>query len=128
MYGQLLSEMMRVARRVMHEIRPSYRNGEKQTPAAAESAVVDPEAELANYDRKIYAAQLDMEASMTAELKGMGVPFFGTDPSLFVENQAESFQREMPSDRPKWSQVVTEAQLLDLRKRMIGHLEDLYRD
>lgn len=91
-------------------------------------SVVDIEVELANFDRKIYAAQMDMQVSMTAELKGLGVPFFGTDRSLVVEDQEEKLRGQIPDDRPKWSPIVTEGQLLELRRRMIEHLEDLYRD
>lgn len=105
----------------------SLSRGEKTTSTQAGS-VIDTEVELANFDRKIHAAQVDMEAAMTAELKALGVPFFGTDRSLVVEDQEVIAQGRNPDERPKWSPVVTETQLLELRRRMVGHLEDLYRD
>ena len=82
--------------------------------------------ELADFDRKVHAAQAEVEASMTAELKALGVPFFGTDQNLVVKDEA-SIVKEEPN-RPKWSPTVTDAQLMELRKRMIQHLEDLYRE
>ena len=109
----------------------SLTNGETTVPAQ-NGAVVDHEAEvreLADFDRKIYAAQVEIEGSMTAELKGLGVPFFGTEGDLVLKDEAQIAQRaDGGGDRPKWSPVVTEAELLELRKRMIQHLEDLYRD
>lgn len=85
------------------------------------------EAELAAFDRRLYEQQTDLEHSMSAELKALGVPFFGTDPAL-VKQSSDASTGQEPVDRPKWSPLVTEIQLLELRKRMIGHLEDLYRD
>lgn len=82
--------------------------------------------ELADFDRKIHAAQAEVDASMTAELKALGVPFFGTDRSLIVEEGASNVEEEV--HRAKWSPPVTDAQFMQLRKRMIQHLEDLYRD
>ena len=57
--------------------------------------------------------------TMTAELKGLGVPFFGTDESLTGEYQEQPAQ---------WSPPVTQDELLNLQKRMIQYLEDLYGD
>jgi len=83
------------------------------------------EAELAVFDRKVYAAQHSMEEAMTGELKGLGVPFFGTSLDLIV---ADDQQAASSASRPKWSPLVTEAELMDLKRKMIGHLEMLYRD
>lgn len=91
-------------------------------------ADVSEEAELADFDRKIYAAQQTMENAMIAELKNLGVPFFGTDRGLIVPDESTFTKEKPPEDRPKWSPVVTECQLLELRRRMVNHLEDLYRD
>ena len=84
------------------------------------------EAELAVFDRKVYSAQHSMEEAMTAELKGLGVPFFGTSVDIIVADDQQS--AASLTSRPKWSPLVTEAELLDLRRKMIGHLEMLYRD
>ena len=90
--------------------------------------LVDNEAELDEFDLKTYAAQQEMEIAMTAELKSLGVPFFGTDANLVVTDGAEESNEPTAGNQPKWSPVVTEIQLLELRRRMVGHLEDLYRD
>lgn len=93
------------------------------------SAEVDVTRELSNFDRKLYDSQLAMETDMTAELKGLGVPFFGTQEQLIVADDDDAASLAQTSaDRPKWSPVVTKSQLLKLRRRMIEHLEDLYRD
>jgi len=78
--------------------------------------------ELATFDRKIYAAQTTMEEAMAVELKGLGVPFFGTDVGCMGAAEGEG------EGRPRWSPRVTEAELLGLRRRMVEHLEDLYRE
>ncbi|KAK5133394.1 hypothetical protein LTR08_007733 [Meristemomyces frigidus] len=95
------------------------------TPAEAET---ENEAELAGYDCKIHAAQRSMEDAMTAEMKGLGVPFFGTDVKLVVPDDYDMTKELLPESHAKWSPLVTESELLTLRRRMVGHLEDLYRD
>lgn len=85
----------------------------------------DTEAELARFDRKIYDAQLHMNFTMTAELKGLGVPFFGTDQSLILDDRGSTAEK---GERPKWSPLVSQTQLLGLQRRMVEYLEDLYRD
>ena len=99
-------------------------SGKGQT---ASENVMDNETELAAFDRKIYAVQQEMDIAMTAELKGLGVPFFGTDRGLVTSDESKPAE-EQPVSRPKWSPIVTETQMLELRRRMVGHLEDLYRD
>jgi hypothetical protein len=86
------------------------------------------EAELALFDRKVYTAQHSMEEAMTAELKGLGVPFFGTSLDLVVTDDQQAQAITSAGSRPKWSLLVTETELLDLRRKMVGHLEMLYRD
>ena len=95
------------------------------SPVAAEE---ENDAELAGYDRKIYVAQRTMEDAMTAEMKGLGVPFFGTDEKLVVSDDYDVTKEQLPESQAKWSPLVTESELLTLRRRMVGHLEDLYRD
>lgn len=98
-------------------------------PANGEMNVeIDSEAELAEFDRKIYAAQQAMDASMTAEMKRLGVPFFGTDACLVVEDGRDLSREPLPNGHPKFSPLVTETQLLQMRRKMVAHLEDLYRD
>lgn len=85
-------------------------------------------AELTKLDRKIFLAQQEMEAAMTAELKGLGVPFFGTEPGYIVHDNDDGLARQQAGSRAEWSPYVTQAQLTELRRRMVAHLEDLYRD
>ncbi|KAK4964136.1 hypothetical protein LTR28_004016 [Elasticomyces elasticus] len=89
---------------------------------------VDDQAELAAFDRKIYAAQIRMNDAMTAQLKGLGVPFFGTDPALIrpTNSTTDVEEKQLHSSRPKWSQPITDLELRKLRSRMVEHLELAY--
>ena len=97
-------------------------------PAVEPQSEEAKEAELAVFDRKVYSAQHSMEEAMTAELKGLGVPFFGTSLDLIVADEQHAACAPPSTSRPKWSPLVTEGELLDLKRKMIGHLEMLYRD
>jgi hypothetical protein len=83
--------------------------------------------ELTNFDRKIYAAQLAMDEAMSGEMKGLGVPFFGTKQHLIVSDATNELETSAEG-QGKWSAPITEAELMALRRKMVGHLEDLYRD
>ncbi|KXT18315.1 hypothetical protein AC579_956 [Pseudocercospora musae] len=89
---------------------------------------VDKERELADFDQKLYSAQVAMESAMVVELKGLGVPFFGTDASLVVSNDRDPSKEPHSQNNPKWSPLVTEDELMMLRRKMVQHLEDLYKD
>lgn len=104
---------------------PAFCAGPETSQAKPE---IDKEAELAEFDRKVYATQQVMETDMTAEMKRLGVPFFGTDPSLIVEDDQDVSGEALPDGHPKFSPLVTETQLLQMRRKMVAHLEDLYRD
>ncbi|KAK0337046.1 hypothetical protein LTR91_008871 [Friedmanniomyces endolithicus] len=80
--------------------------------------------ELADFDRKIYAAQVSMEAAMTGQLKGLGVPFFGTRSEMVVPD----VEQDLSAVRSVSGLTITESELLALRRKIVGHLEDLYRD
>ncbi|KAK3118020.1 hypothetical protein LTR53_000057 [Teratosphaeriaceae sp. CCFEE 6253] len=82
------------------------------------------EVELAEFDHKIYAAQSAMEVAMTGELKGLGVPFFGTRSETVVPNGED----DPSSRRNLLAPTITAGELMSLRRKMVGHLEDLYRD
>lgn len=97
-------------------------------PQGPEQMEVNKETELAEFDQKIYSAQKAMETAMTAELKSLGVPFFGTKENLVVPDDYDMSEQQTPKDHPKYSTVITESQLLDLKRKMVKHLEDLYRD
>ncbi|PIA98011.1 hypothetical protein CB0940_05974 [Cercospora beticola] len=86
------------------------------------------ERELAEFDRKIYAAQETMAAAMTAELKSLGVPFFGASESLIVPDDRDLSESKLPDGHPKYSPLVTRSELMALQGKMVDLLEDLYRD
>ncbi|KAF2210183.1 hypothetical protein CERZMDRAFT_86248 [Cercospora zeae-maydis SCOH1-5] len=86
------------------------------------------ERELTEFDQKIYAAQEAMDAAMTAELKSLGVPFFGTSESLIVPDDQDLSDCKLPDGHPKYSPLVTRSELAALRGKMVDLLEDLYRD
>jgi len=65
-----------------------------------------------------------MNDAMTAELKSLGVPFFGTR----VECIKSTSDEQAVEARPKWSPLVTPEALRELQRRMICHLEDMYKD
>ncbi|KAG9835141.1 hypothetical protein KCU98_g11721, partial [Aureobasidium melanogenum] len=90
-------------------------------------------AELAAFDQKLYKAQLDMNESMSQALKHLGVPFFGTHAALILpdhdgNDSVESKVMDVQGDRPKWSPRVTAKELMELKRRMVGHLEDMYKN
>ena len=66
------------------------------SPPAVDQVEVDPEAELSAFDRKIYAVQQDMESAMSAELKALGVPFFGTDRTLVMADGEDPSKAKLP--------------------------------
>jgi hypothetical protein len=99
----------------------------KPQPLSEEETAASSAAELAALDRKIYDAQVQMEIAMTAELKSLGVPFFETAPSVILKGDDPRALGSSNEARPKWSPLITETQLMELRRRIVGHLEDLYR-
>jgi hypothetical protein len=110
---------------ILQALNPGFVASQQQPSGQSEA---DKAAELAAFDRKIYAAQVAMDSVMSAELKGLGVPFFGTNSDLIRSEDGDVAEGNQLDELPKWSMVITDSQLLDLRRRMIGHLEDLYRD
>jgi hypothetical protein len=97
-------------------------------PASDTSPQVDKDAELLEFDRKVYAAQQSMEAGLTTELKGLGVPFFGVREDVVVKDGGAVVRSGGNGEDMNGSGKVTEEELRNLRRRMVGHLEDLYRD
>jgi len=82
------------------------------------------DAELHEFDIKIYRAQVQMNDAMASELKSLGVPFFGTRTECIKSRSDE----QAVETRPKWSPLVTTEALRELQRRMICHLEDMYKD
>lgn len=99
-------------------------NGDSyKVPYDPETPEEKKEKELKEFDAKIWRAQCKMDEAMTMELKGLGVPFFGTEKKLIVKDEEDV--SKMPVANVKWSPYITEAQLEVLQKKMVEYLEDL---
>ncbi|GAB7348897.1 hypothetical protein MBLNU459_g7589t1 [Dothideomycetes sp. NU459] len=85
-------------------------------------------AELASYDQKVYRAQSAMQGAMTAELKSLGVPFFGTNADRLLADDTDDADPGRNDGQPKWSPRITDAELLTLQRKMIAYLEDMYKE
>ena len=97
----------------------------------------DQETELKQLDAKIYKAQCDMANVMGAELKALGVPFFGTRASLVVKSSRSGSEKtttvgeKRPTTPPEvylQPGQIEEAELVKLQRRMLEYLEDMYKD
>ncbi|TQS37999.1 hypothetical protein Golomagni_01506 [Golovinomyces magnicellulatus] len=77
------------------------------------------ERELQTFDLKVYKAQMQMVREMNAKLRSLGVPFFGTRSDLV---RPASKKSEMTKDG---DEMIDEADLVKLQRRMLEMLEDL---
>lgn len=76
-----------------------------------------------------------MNESMSQVLKHLGVPFFGTHAALVLPEAKGEVSKESEGDRimdtqgerPKWSPRVTAKELMELKRRMVEYLEDMYK-
>lgn len=84
----------------------------------------DYQTELDAYDTKVYKAQVEMFNAMSVELKRLGVPFFGVKPALIRKSSDAS-----DSARPEviTGSMIQEDELLELQRRMLTYLEDMYK-
>jgi hypothetical protein len=81
--------------------------------------------ELTRFDKKVYQASEQMNRAHASELKRLGVPFFGVNSKFIIANDLQ----QTTAARDALSQAtITESELLDLQKKMIQYLEDLYKD
>jgi hypothetical protein len=67
-----------------------------------------------------------MVESQTSSLKEIGVPFFGVKPYLVVQTKQPAEADEDTSCQSEGK--ITKEELLDLQRRMLNHLADLYGD
>jgi len=93
--------------------------------------------ELQLYDRKVHRAAMQMSKAMTADLETLDVPFFGIEPGLVFNDDGEddgpetiSWKRIRKGDaaKPDRKGKIGKSELRVLQKRMINHLEDMYKD
>ncbi|KAJ6109518.1 hypothetical protein N7486_001753 [Penicillium sp. IBT 16267x] len=88
------------------------------------STTEEDQAELTNYDTKIYKASMQMADALTAELRGHQIPFFVLKKSL-VQDSSSSAELDGTSDMdPK----LSKSELIDLQRRMLQLLEDLCKE
>ncbi|KAF7718363.1 Uncharacterized protein PECH_001041 [Penicillium ucsense] len=80
------------------------------------------ELELAEYDRKVYQASVTMANALMAELRGLKIPFFVTQKSLIHQEAAPSNSNEQTGDS------LTNSDLSNLQRRMLGLLEDICKE
>ncbi|KAH8808544.1 hypothetical protein F5884DRAFT_792569 [Xylogone sp. PMI_703] len=80
--------------------------------------------ELKTFDMKVWKAQDQMVEEMTARMKAMGIPFFGTKPELVRKKDKEGVKAN--SDGP--GGVIDETQLLELQRKVLTLLEEMCQD
>jgi hypothetical protein len=68
-----------------------------------------------------------MVDSQTSALKSLGVPFFGTKPYL-ITHAAEEPNEATDSHSVQAGGKITRKQLLELQRKMLNHLNELYGD
>ena len=64
-----------------------------------------------------------MAESQTSSLKVLGVPFFGTRPHLILHQSEET-----PSAEDAAAGKISKARHLELQRKMLNHLMELYGD
>lgn len=100
-------------------------NAFPQIPITAPQTEEEKAAELVFYDLKVYRAQRAMQDALGAELKSLGVPFFGTNADRILPDDSDDVD---VGSQPKWSPRVTKLELLGLQRKMIAYLEDMYKE
>lgn len=92
--------------------------------------------ELQLYDRKVHRAAVQMSRAMSADLETLGVPFFGIEPGLVVDDadddgpgarKRKQLQKDDVVEQDRRGKI-SKSELRLLQRRMIRHLEDMYKD
>ena len=92
--------------------------GEKITPLRTDEAE---EEELREHEKKVYRACRAMVEAQSARLKALGVPFFGMREE-FLRSEGET------EDDSEGKKKVTKRELVELQRKMLNHLMELYGD
>jgi Protein of unknown function (DUF2458) len=79
------------------------------------SSAVEEKAELERYDKKVYAALGQMTAAIDRELTVLRVPFF-------------AIRHDLVSKAEEVNGLLNKAKLIELQKKMLHLLEDLFAD
>ncbi|KAK0104570.1 hypothetical protein ONS95_004856 [Cadophora gregata] len=98
------------------------------TPGFASNHSDDHTKELKTFDMKVYKAQMQMVKEMTAKLRSLGVPFFGTRSDLVIPNGKEANAVSGTADRKDEKGTIDEIELMKLQRKMLIILEDLCSD
>lgn len=88
------------------------------------------QAELANYDAKVYRASAQLANSLNAELRGLKIPFFALRQNLIHEsstNVPEGANGKSALSENE-SSKLSKAELAALQRRMLELLEDLCKE
>ena len=83
--------------------------------------------ELDQYDAKVYRASKAMVDSQTSSLKVLGVPFFGVKPHLVGGSSYDPTEVGDSQPIPAGGKISKD-QLLELQRKMLNHLMELYGD
>lgn len=86
-----------------------------------ETPTSDGAEELRAFDGKVYRAQCQMVGEMGGKLQRLGVPFFGTRSELIRYDGGV----DGAADEKEEGGGITESELLEMQRRMLGILEDL---
>jgi hypothetical protein len=84
--------------------------------------------ELKVFDMKVYRAQMQMVKEMSARLKNLGIPFFGTRTDLVILDSQRKSQGEAWAATERAKGRVDEVELVELQRRVLTILEDLVQD
>ncbi|KAK7191304.1 hypothetical protein DPSP01_003071 [Paraphaeosphaeria sporulosa] len=76
--------------------------------------------ELEMYGKKVYRAAQRMVELQSKDLKGLGVPFFGL--------RSEFLRSDGSDEGDENGKKVTKGELLELQRKMLNHLMELYGD
>ncbi|KAF2993387.1 hypothetical protein E8E13_000588 [Curvularia kusanoi] len=83
--------------------------------------------ELEQYDAKAYRASKAMVEVQSSELKVLGVPFFGVRPHLLAsDDEVVGTDEEEAGSKDGEPKKITKGQVLELQRRMLRYLCDLY--
>lgn len=71
-----------------------------------------------------------MAESQTSSLKVLGVPFFGVKPHLILYESEETGSADTSNVQAAniGDKAITKSQLLELQRKMLNHLVELYGD
>ena len=83
--------------------------------------------ELETFDMKVYRAQMQMVKEMSAKLRSLGIPFFGTRTDL-VRPAGKEPSGMKGTVGLEEKGMIDEVDLVKLQEKMLAILEDLCND